>query len=117
MWLDKRINSGVRIATLALIAPFFFNILALYLGHSVLFIQGIGGNTWFNARYGIMVLPAIAVFSGYLVNRLRDLRWVIVGLFSFMMFFVWANADAVTIDDALVGSSQKNVTEVSGWLK
>jgi hypothetical protein len=27
------------------------------------------------------------------------------------------NQDAVTIDDARVGSSQKNVSEVSGWLK
>jgi hypothetical protein len=31
-------------------------------------------------------------------------------------FFAFANNDAVTIDDATVGSSQKNVSEVSGWL-
>ena len=45
------------------------------------------------------------------------LRWVIIGLFSFVTFFAFANVDAVTIDDARVGSSQKNVTEVSGWLR
>ncbi len=31
-------------------------------------------------------------------------------------FFAFVNRDAVTIDDATVGSSQKNVSEVSGWL-
>jgi hypothetical protein len=30
--------------------------------------------------------------------------------------FAFTSYDAVTIDDATVGSSQKNVTEVSGWL-
>jgi len=34
----------------------------------------------------------------------------------FVLFFSFINADAVTIDDARVGSSQKNVSEVSGWL-
>ena len=32
------------------------------------------------------------------------------------MFFAFANGDAVTIDDARVGSSQKNVSEVAGFL-
>ena len=31
-------------------------------------------------------------------------------------FFAFANGDAVAIDDARVGSSQKNVSEVSGYL-
>ena len=44
------------------------------------------------------------------------MRWVIIGLFAFITFFAFASSDAVTIDDASVGSSQKNVSEVSGWL-
>ncbi|MCH7951791.1 hypothetical protein IH980_03585 [Patescibacteria group bacterium] len=116
-WVDKRIKPDVRIASLALMAPLLFNILALFLGHSVLFIQGISGNTWFNVRYGMLMMPAIAIFAGFLVDRLRSLRWVLIGLFTFVTFFAVANADAVTIDDARVGSSQKNVSEVSGWLQ
>jgi hypothetical protein len=61
-------------------------------------------------------MPAFAVFIGYLVGKFKDLRWVIIGLYVFTMFFAFANSDAVTIDDARVGSSQKNVTEVSGYL-
>ena len=117
MWLNKKLDSGIRIATIALLAPFIFNILALYLGHSVLFIQGISGNTWFNVRYGVMMLPTIAIFVGYLAHRFISLRPVIVGLFIFVTFFHFTSQDAVTIDDARVGSSQKNVTEVAGWLR
>src|SRR3970282_1871463 len=112
----KKIKPAVKIASLALFAPFLFNVLALYLGHSVLFIQGLSGNTWFNARYGIMMLPSFAIFIGYLVQRADKLRGLLIGLMIFVLFFSFANLDAVTIDDARVGSSQKNVTEVSGWL-
>jgi hypothetical protein len=114
--LNKNISQKVKLATTALIAPFVFNVLALYLGHSVLFIQGLSGNTWFNVRYGIMLMPSLAIFIGYLVHTLKDLRYLIVGLLTFTLFFTFASQDAVTIDDARVGSSQKNVTEVSGWL-
>ena len=115
-WFDKKISSSVKIGSLTLFAPFIFNILALYTGQSVLFIQGLTGNTWFNARYGIMLMPSLAIFIGYLVHRFKELRPVLIGLLLFVLFFSFANADAVTIDDARVGSSQKNVSEVSGWL-
>lgn len=117
LFLDKKIKLSTRLATTALLAPLFFNILALYLGHSVLFIQGVNGDTWFNVRYGIMMMPSIAVFVGYLVHKLKSLRIVILGLLLFVTFFAFANWDAVTIDDGRVGSSQKNVSEVSGWLR
>jgi hypothetical protein len=116
LWFDKKIKGAVRLSTLTLIAPIAFNILALVLGFSVLFVQGISGNTWFNIRYGIMMMPAFAVFIGYIIGKLKDLRWVLVGLYIFVMFFAFANGDAVTIDDARVGSSQKNVSEISGYL-
>jgi len=116
LWLNSKAKPEVRIASLALFAPLAFNILALFLGFSVLFIQGVSGNTWFNVRYGIMLAPTIAIFTGYLVERAIHYRPLIVGLLGFVLFFAFANNDAVTIDDARVGSSQKNVTEVSGWL-
>jgi hypothetical protein len=116
-FIDKHISHKAKIASSALLTPLAFNILALYLGHSVLFIQGMNGNTWFNVRYGIMLMPAIAIFIGYLVHRLQNFRWQIAGLLFFVMFFAFTSGDAVTIDDGRVGSSQKNVSEVSNWLK
>ncbi len=116
LWLDKKIKGTLKIASTALMAPLIFNILALYLGHSVLYIQGLSGDTWFNVRYGIMMMPSIAIFIGYLVNKLQPLKYIIIGLMAFVIFFSFYGYDAVTIDDARVGSSQKNVSEVSGWL-
>lgn len=116
-YFDRKIKTGVKLAVSALFAPLIFNVLALYMGQSVLFIQGLSGNTWFNVRYGLMLMPAIAIFIGYLVNKSGKLKYSILGLVLMVTFFSFANGDAVTIDDARVGSSQKNVTEVSGWLK
>ncbi len=114
--LDKTFSRSVRIATLVLLSPLVFNIIALYFGHSVLFIQGLSGNTWFNVRYGIMMAPSFAIFIGYAADRAAKMRLVLAGLLAFLIFFSFTNSDAVTLDDARVGSSQKNVTEVSGWL-
>jgi hypothetical protein len=117
LWLDRKIAPALRVVSLVLIAPWIFNVLALYLGHSVLYIQGLSGDVWFNVRYGIMMLPSLAIFIGYLINRASGMRWVLVGLLLFVTTFQFLSADAVTIDDARVGSSQKNVSEVSGWLQ
>ena len=115
-YLDKKVKVGIKFATTALFAPLIFNILALYLGQSVLFIQGLSGNTWFNVRYGVVMIPAISIFIGYLIHKADKLKYVLIGLILMVSFFAYANYDAVTIDDARVGSSQKNVSEVSGWL-
>lgn len=116
LWLDKNIKSDIRIVTTALTVPFIFNVLALYFGFSVLFIQGLSGNTWFNIRYGVMMMPSIAIFIGYFIHKAVRFRYVLIGLLLFVTFFSFTSQDAVTIDDARVGSSQKNVTQVSGWL-
>lgn len=116
LFTDKKLKPGVKIAISSLFAPLVFNIIALYFGFSVLFVQGISGNTWFNVRYGIMMAPSMAIFIGYLINRAKSLKFLYIGLLIMVVLFAFVNNDAVTIDDARVGSSQKNVTEVSGWL-
>ena len=117
LFLDKKIKPELRFASIALMSPLFFNIVALFFGFSVIYVQGISGNTWFNVRYGVMLMPTFAIFTGYFVNRFSNLRWVVIGTFLFVTFFAFANSDSVAIDDARVGSSQKNVSEVSGYLE
>ncbi len=116
-FLNDKVKESVKFGASALMAPLAFNILALYFGFSVLFIQGLSGNTWFNVRYGVMMMPTIAILVGFLIDKLKSFRWVIIGLLLFVTFFAFTSVDAVTIDDARVGSSQKNVSEVSGWLR
>lgn len=117
LFLDKKFSINARLTLALLWSPFIFNVLALFLGHSVLFIQGLSGDTWFNVRYGVMMIPSIAIFIGYLITRLKGYRYLFIGLLLFVTVFAIMDKDAVTIDDARVGSSQKNVTEVSGWLR
>jgi hypothetical protein len=63
-----------------------------------------------------MMMPTFAIFIGYLVSRIDKFKYVVLGLMAFVLLFSFVGKDAVTIDDARVGSSQKNVSEVSGWL-
>ncbi len=63
-----------------------------------------------------MMMPSIAIFAGFLTDRLKQLRYVLFGLILMVIGIQFTSYDAVTIDDARVGSSQKNVSEVSGWL-
>jgi hypothetical protein len=116
-WLSKKVPMNLKLATFILSAPLIFNILALFMGHSVLFIQGISGDTWFNVRYGLVIVPFIAIFIGILFDKVSNLRLVLTGLLLLIFLFQFQSSDAVTIDDARTGASQKNVTEVSGWLK
>jgi hypothetical protein len=116
-WFSKTVPLAIRLTTTLLIAPFIFNIIALYFGHSILIIPGISGDTLFNIRYGIMMMPSLAIFLGYLIHRAVRLRFVLVGLIIFITFFSFVNGDAITVDDAKFGSSQKNVKEISKWLQ
>lgn len=114
---DKILSIPTKFACMALFSSLLFNIIALYQGHSVLFIPEIMGNTWFNIRYGVMLLPTIAIFTAFLFDRLKFARVLLFGLIIMVYFFAFNNYDSVTIDDARFGSSQKNVNEVSSWLK
>ena len=113
---DKTLSLSERIASSSLLSPLFFNILALVLGFSVIFVQGISGDTWFNVRYGVMLAPTIAIFVGYLIDRAKSFQPLLIGSLLFVLFFAFGNHDSVSIDDARVGSSQKNVSEVSDYL-
>ncbi len=115
-WLDRDLPRGSKWGIVALLSPLVFNIIALYLGFSVIYVQGISGDTWFNIRYGIMIIPLVAIAVGYLVDRARSYRLLLVLSLAMVLFFAFYSHDAVSIDDARVGSSQKNVSEVSGYL-
>ncbi len=116
-FFDKHIKPYMRIAAIAILTPLLFNVVALFFGHSVLFVQGLHGNSWFNVRYGLMMVPSIAFFIGYLVYKAKAIRYILIAFLLFTTLFQFINTDAVTIDDAVVGASGKNVSQVSGWLK
>lgn len=66
---DSRIRERVYVVFLLLV-PFFFYIVTLYLGQSVIFLPSLTPQNFewnlFNVRYGVMMIPAAAFFAGYL---------------------------------------------------
>lgn len=54
------------LAPMLLLVPYLFNIVSLYIGQSVIWLPMIKPffETYFNARYGILLLPAVAFFVG-----------------------------------------------------
>lgn len=116
LFLDKNLSRDIKIVATSLLSPLLFNILALYMGQSVLFVQNLNGS-WFNVRYGLMMIPTIAIFVGVFVHKTPKLRLIFIGLFILITFFSNINHEIVTLDDALIGASGKNVKQVSGWLK
>lgn len=117
LFKDKKISRDTRIAFTALLTPLAFNIISLVVGHSALRIEGLTGGSWFNVRYGVMMMPAIAVFIGYMLDKTIFLRTSLIGLLAFTIVFSFTSYDIVTLEDALRGASSRNVTEVSAWLR
>jgi hypothetical protein len=85
IYVVKHKNKKGFLTVFLLSIPFLFNVLTLFLGQSVIFIPDLTpvGFEWrlFNARYGIMMMPTIAFFCGYLFSKVRDFgKIVIAGL-------------------------------------
>lgn len=72
-FLFDRVAKNRFFILLLLLVPFFFNVLTLFLGQSVIFIPGLTPTTFewtlFNVRYGVMMAPFAAIFLGYLAYR------------------------------------------------
>jgi hypothetical protein len=117
LWLSEENRTEARILIWLLFFPLIFNILALYLGHSIIFIKDIFGPAWFNVRYGIFMLPSLAVFSAYLIHRSGPARPVIISFVLLAAFFSFQSGDAVTVEDAVIGMSRKDVDCESVWLR
>lgn len=102
--------------------PFVFYIITLYLGQSIIFIPDLTPKTFewrlFNVRYGIMALPAIAFFIGYLFAKLKLIfKFLIIGLFAYQMaLFTWGQFPVITLQDGVNGLSASKVTDAQDWM-
>lgn len=86
----KNALSTDRWAPYLLLVPLGFNIVSLYLGQSVIWMPMIPPffDTYFNARYGILMLPAAAFFVGFLASFRIFIPIVIAGIAAqFVLFF------------------------------
>jgi hypothetical protein len=87
-----------------LLIPYFFNVVSLYFGQSVIWMPMVPPyfDTYFNARYGVLMLPAAAFFVGYLAGKHWILK-IIIPLFIALQFFLFLNPEHLPIFGQKVG--------------
>ena len=120
---DTRIHHKKSIL-LILFVPFFFNVLTLFLGQSVIFLPGITPPsfewTLFNVRYGSMMMPAIALFVGYVYFTQKTFgRAIILAFIAIqgLLFFVGFSS-VLTLQDGISGlsSATAKMPDAQYWI-
>jgi hypothetical protein len=106
------------IVLLAVVSPFIFNVLALYLGQSAMNVpQAVKDPGLFNIRYGVLMLPAIALVLGVLASK-KKLLWVVSFIFVIQSFLFFRQGIPIALVDGLKGLENTHYTiEASTWLK
>jgi hypothetical protein len=110
-----RVNSLIPYGFLS---GFPFNVIALWLGQTVIWTPHGDPSLYFNMRYGLMVLPAAALFVGFLADyvMLRAWRVLVTVVFAALLAIqglLWVPNwpfSAVTVADGVMGLSQKGAT-------
>jgi hypothetical protein len=107
----NRSQAGLRLAVFVLlISAVVFNVIALFLGFSILNIPEMNRGatditqTLFNVRYGIVALPFAAVGAGLLVYRWRYAA-IVVAAAIVVQGAVMMAEKPITLQDGLVGAS------------
>lgn len=105
------------------LSPVIFNVLALFLGFSILNVPELNWNPgkdssgfWFNVRYGILGLPAIALWLGFLSSRKTFFALISAFIIVLQMFVTYRDG-VITIVDGTVGSSAYRKQDISTHLK
>ncbi len=123
LFLFRNKLTPLTVAVLTLLTPIAFHIISLYIGNSILVTPELGvkvteeaKTSWFNVRYGLMVAPAIAVFSAYWARE-KVLQMLLFSLIIIQSIFFYARNDVVTITDGVIGTSSLQVGDASGWIR
>ncbi|MCL4370360.1 MAG: glycosyltransferase family 39 protein [Chloroflexi bacterium] len=94
-----------------------FNVLSLWTGQTVVVVPQSEISGYWNVRYGLLLLPAAAIFFAYLVDflisRLRLRQWMIAPALALVLAAqLWLYLPGwpqsiITLTDGLAGSSEK----------
>lgn len=113
---SKSSKSPLAVLTI-LFVPFIFNVLSLFLGQSVIFIPSLTPKDFeyhlFNVRYGIMMIPFMAVFFGYLVSRVHiSVKVLLIGMLIMQSAIFFSGiSPVITLADGTQGLSAEKVPE------
>lgn len=95
------------LVAVVLVSPLIFNILALDLGFSTIQIPELtwpAAGTWFNVRYGILMLPMVAVAVGLFATWARSVA-LALGVVAVLSAIQIMQAGPITVLDGTQGAS------------
>ncbi len=119
--LDKEQRNKLFIATMLLI-PFIFNVFTLYAGQSVIFIPHVTPVSFewrlFNVRYGVMMIPSIAIFIGFLFAKRQYIGRILIAGFILAQFGLFAigYSSVISLADGTVGLSSAKRPDAERWI-
>ena len=107
-----------KLTPLMLLIPYAFNILTLYLGQSVIWMPMLPPHfdTYFNARYGLLMLPAIAFFVGFMAAARYKFIAIIILVITGIQFYLFLHPSILPIMGRKIGiiTLQDTVSSVNG---
>jgi hypothetical protein len=119
LWAFRARLATESLPLLALLVPLVFNWLSLVMGVSIIQTPEItwgGGPTYFNERYGMLMIPAAAIFLAFLVAKRR---WLAGAAIALIVIFGVVGTVAQTpyvLQDPLRGSVRTLAPEAGDWL-
>lgn len=108
-----------------LFIPFAFNLYALYKGHSVIWLPNLPPyfDTFFNVRYGLLLIPATTIFIGFLSSKSALLKVIVTIaivmqiVFFYSLFPTSTNHLSFVLLKDTVASINKPTEDAAMWLK
>jgi hypothetical protein len=118
------VRAGIQLRSLpifALLIPFAFNWVSLVRGNSIVQTPEIpfgGVHTFFNERYGMMMVPAIAVFFAYAATRVRFSLLPSVGMIGILAIMGVVYSTPYALEDPLIGANRVAALQIQegSWL-
>lgn len=106
------------VVLLAVLSPFVFNVLALFLGQSAMNVpQAVKDPGLFNIRYGMLMLPGLALILGVLASNKKILFWLVSIFFIVQSVIFIYQGTPVVLADGLNGLKNTQYTvEASHWM-
>lgn len=122
VYVFKKKNLFAFLLIILLFVPFIFNVLTLFIGQSIIFLPHItpANFQWkmFNVRYGILMLPAAAIFYGllfYYVKKKAKLFLIVLILLQ-VCLFLSGYSKVISFADGVEGVSASKTTDADIWI-
>lgn len=124
LYLKNKNDVYRYLVSFVLLVPFVFNVFTLFMGQSVIFIPHLTpvGFEWrlFNVRYGVLMIPVLAIFFGYVFSRCRRF-----GAKFFIIFLILVQfglygvgySKVISLADGTEGLSKAKIPDAEYFVK